>query len=156
MIDFLAEATDIESDLIALRREIHRHPELGRQETRTAELIERELKRLGIATRRVADTGIEGTLTGLLLIPVLFYTYNGALGKSPDWINISIFYVAAAAAFLLEWRLFQTKMATWAHSWIAFAGLLVIGILFVLFTFHAPQLPLFCDPESGQYGIYEP
>ena len=97
-----------------------------------------------------------GTLAGLLLIPVLFYTYNGAFGKSPDWINISIFYVAAAAAFLLEWRLFQTKMATWVHSWIAFAGLLVIGILFVLFTFRSPQLPLFLDPESGQYGIYEP
>ena len=25
-----------------------------------------------------------GTLTGLLLIPVLFYTYNGVFGKSPD------------------------------------------------------------------------
>lgn len=71
MIDFLAEAAAIESDLIALRREIHRHPELGRQETRTAQLVERELNRLGIATRRVADTGVEGTLTGGLPGPMV-------------------------------------------------------------------------------------
>jgi hypothetical protein len=99
---------------------------------------------------------LTGTLTGLLLIPVLFYTYNGAFGKSPDWLNITIFYVSAAGTFLLEWRLFQTKMATWSHSWLAFIGLLLAGSMFVLFTFSTPQLPLFCDPESGQYGIYEP
>ena len=32
-----------------------------------------------------------GMLMGLLSVPVLFYTYNGAFGQSPDWINISIF-----------------------------------------------------------------
>ena len=31
-------------------------------------------------------------LLGLILIPVLFYTYNGVFGKSPDWINIAIIY----------------------------------------------------------------
>ena len=30
-------------------------------------------------------------LLGLLLIPVLFYTYNGAFEQSPDWVNIAIF-----------------------------------------------------------------
>ena len=27
---------------------------------------------------------LRGIILGLLLIPVLFYTYNGAIGKSPD------------------------------------------------------------------------
>lgn len=35
-------------------------------------------------------------LLGLVLIPVLFYTYNGVFGKSPDWINTAIFYFTAA------------------------------------------------------------
>ena len=39
-------------------------------------------------------------LLGLILIPVLFYTYNGVFGKSPDWINIAIFYISAALVFL--------------------------------------------------------
>ena len=43
-------------------------------------------------------------LLGLVLIPMLFYTYNGAFGKSPDWINIAIFYITALLVFLFEER----------------------------------------------------
>ena len=43
---------------------------------------------------------LRSTLLGLVLIPVLFYTYNGVVGKSPDWLNIAIFFVAAAIASL--------------------------------------------------------
>lgn len=50
-----------------------------------------------------------GILTGLVLIPMLFYTYNGAIGKSPDWYNIAIFFISAAVTFILEtWLLKRT------------------------------------------------
>ena len=39
---------------------------------------------------------LRGILLGLVLIPVIFYTYNGVIGQSPDWINIAIFFVSAA------------------------------------------------------------
>ena len=42
------------------------------------------------------------TLTGLVLIPILFYTYTGVWGRSVDWINIAIFFLAALGAFLLD------------------------------------------------------
>lgn len=48
----------------ALRREIHRHPELGFEETRTAAVVERELDELGIEHRRVAKTGVVGVIRG--------------------------------------------------------------------------------------------
>ena len=51
-----------------------------------------------------------GILAGLVLIPVLFYTYNGVFGKSPDFVNIAIFFVSAFAAYLLEWRLFKNNV----------------------------------------------
>ena len=38
---------------------------------------------------------LRGILLGLSLIPVIFYTYNGVIGKSPDWINIAIFLFQA-------------------------------------------------------------
>ena len=92
-------------------------------------------------------------LLGLVLIPVLFYTYNGALGKSPDWINIAIFYISAALAFLREWRAFQKKSKPCKYSTFAFVSLLLIGMMFVVFTFTPPRIPLFQDPLTGNFGI---
>ena len=51
---------------IALRRDIHRHPEMGFEEHRTAALVEAELDELGIEHRRVAGTGVIGVIRGAL------------------------------------------------------------------------------------------
>lgn len=45
-----------------LRREVHRFPELGFQENRTAALVEQELDELGIPHRRIAGTGVVGII----------------------------------------------------------------------------------------------
>ncbi|MDE1146568.1 MAG: amidohydrolase [Azospirillaceae bacterium] len=51
--------------IIAWRRDIHEHPELGNQETRTAALIAKHLKSLGLEVRTgVAKTGIVAVLKG--------------------------------------------------------------------------------------------
>ena len=94
-----------------------------------------------------------GTVTGLVRIPVLFYTYNGVFGKSPDFINIIIFFISAAATFLTESYLFKKNSISCRHPRIAFVALCFIGILFVLFTFKTPQIPIFMDPLTGTYGI---
>ena len=90
---------------------------------------------------------------GLVLIPVLFYTYNGAFGKSPDWVNIAIFYVTALLVFLFEWWVFKKELPACKYSWLAFAAIFLISVLFVVFTFAPPQIPLFQDPLTGTYGI---
>ena len=93
------------------------------------------------------------TVLGLALIPVLFYTYNGMFGKSPDWVNIAIFYVAAAAAFGFERWAFRHNRLQWKYPQLALGVLILIGILFVFFTFWTPKIPLFQDPVTGGYGI---
>lgn len=94
-----------------------------------------------------------GILTGLVFIPVLFYTYNGAFGKSPDWLNISIFFIAAALTFWLETRLFKNNRLRCGAPCLAFFVICLIGVLFIVFTFAPPQLPLFKDPLTAKYGI---
>ena len=93
-----------------------------------------------------------GMAAGLLFIPITFYTYNGAVGKSPDWLNIGIYFAAAALAFLAETRLFRKDALTLRRPWIAAAALALIGALFVIFTFVPPKIPLFRDPLTGGYG----
>ena len=96
---------------------------------------------------------LRGILLGLVLIPLIFYTYNGAIGKSPDFINIAIFFVSAAIAYLYETRLLYTERVHFCVPKAAIAALSVLALLFVLFTFRAPHLPLFRDPLTGTYGI---
>ena len=92
-------------------------------------------------------------LLGLVLIPALFYTYNGVLGKSPDWINIAIFYISALLVFLFELWAFKQDLARCKYSRLAFAVICLVGVLFIVFTFTPPQIPLFQDPLTGIYGI---
>jgi hypothetical protein len=96
---------------------------------------------------------LRGTLLGLALIPVLFYTYNGVIGESPDWINIAIFFIAAAFAYLYETHLFIKGDIPCRSSKLPIAVLCSIAILFVIFTFITPEIGIFKDPLTGNYGI---
>jgi amidohydrolase len=58
-------ADKIEQKVIAWRRDIHEHPELGNQEVRTAALIAKHLQSLGIEVKTaVGVTGVVGILKG--------------------------------------------------------------------------------------------
>ncbi len=96
---------------------------------------------------------LRGTLLGLGLIPVLFCTYNGVIGKSPDWLNIVIFFVSVAIAYLYEARLFNLNKLSCKFSRLAIALLCVIALIFVVFTFATPEIAIFKDPLTGTYGI---
>lgn len=96
---------------------------------------------------------LKGILLGIMLIPILFYTYNGAIGRSPDWINIAIFFISAAIAYIYETRQFNNKVTICRNPKLAIALLCVIAVLFVVFTFLTPKLGIFKDPLTSTYGI---
>ena len=63
--DVIAAMKPYEAALIAIRRDIHRNPEVGFQETRTAALVASKLREYGITvTEGIARTGVVGTLQG--------------------------------------------------------------------------------------------
>lgn len=93
-----------------------------------------------------------GILTGLILIPVFFYTYLGIFGKSTAWFNILIFFISAAAAYLLETILLKRAVCSSLQS-VCVVLLCVLAVMFAVFTFYPPKIPLFQDPISGTYGI---
>ncbi len=96
---------------------------------------------------------LRGILCGLTLIPILFYTYNGVIGRSPDWINIAIFFISAAIAYFYEARLFHKDDIPCGSSLLAFIALCAIALLFIIFTFSTPEIGIFRDPMTGAYGV---
>ena len=57
-------ADKLKNEIVSWRREIHKYPEIGLEETRTGNLVAKELERHGIEVTRVAKTGVLGTLKG--------------------------------------------------------------------------------------------
>ena len=96
---------------------------------------------------------LRGILLGITLIPVIFYTYNGVVGKSPDWFNIAIFFICAAIAYLYETRLFKAEKLRCRSSKAAIAALVTVALLFIIYTFLTPEIGIFKDPLTGTYGI---
>ena len=96
---------------------------------------------------------LHGMSLGLILIPLLFYTYNGVIGRSPDWLNIAIFFISAFIAYCYETILFESEKIKCRSPKLCVLIILSIAALFVLFTFFTPKLGIFKDPLSSSYGI---
>jgi amidohydrolase len=71
LIDTAAQA--VEARVIAWRRDLHQHPELGNREFRTAAIVIAHLQQLGLDDVRpeVAHTGVVGVLKGALPGPTV-------------------------------------------------------------------------------------
>ena len=62
---FLAEAQELAEEIVAIRRDLHMHPELGFQEVRTARIVAEKLGELGYEVMSgVGKKGVVGLLTG--------------------------------------------------------------------------------------------
>ena len=95
-----------------------------------------------------------GILTGLLLIPMLYYTYTGALGIHLSWVDISIYFIAAAAAYFLETKVIRRCSCPYvALEWGAMLLVWLLAFIFLLTTYAPPHLPIFQDPVTLTYGL---
>jgi hypothetical protein len=94
---------------------------------------------------------------GIYLIPitivVLYYAYTAILGHGLLIVDIAIFVVAVVVGQLVSYRLLTASPLPGRLNRFAPIALVVLGILFVLFTFYPPQSPLFRDSVTGGYGI---
>ena len=96
---------------------------------------------------------LKGILIGMALIPTLYYTYTGIIGKTGDWFNVVIFFCVTGVVYFLETKMFLENKSCRISSEYAFVILCLIGVVFFVFTFYPPNIPLFQDPMSKTYGI---
>jgi hypothetical protein len=94
---------------------------------------------------------------GIYLMPitivVLFYSYKSILGYGLLIADIAIFVIAVIVGQLVSYKLLTASPLPAKLNRFAPIALVVLGILFVVFTFYPPQVPLFRDSVTGGYGI---
>ncbi len=77
MMDFLAKAKELNDFTVSMRRDFHRHPELGFEEIRTAGIVADTLRELGLeVTTGVGKTGVVGLLEGAKKSPVILLRFD--------------------------------------------------------------------------------
>lgn len=85
-------------------------------------------------------------LLGMIITVVLFYTYTGIYGKNSDGMNILIYFVSMAAAYLSSYRTIRSKKMYGVPQKVGFWGFVVLLFLFMLFSVFPPDIGLFRSP----------
>ena len=95
-----------------------------------------------------------GVIVGMTTILSIFYTYTGIIGKNIDAVNILSFFIGVSVAFLVDSKMQKSNtFDDLYYNVIGISLFVLLTIMFVLFTFAPPLIPLFKDPISDTYGI---
>ncbi len=89
----------------------------------------------------------------LLLIVGLYYGYTGILGESVLFLDITIFVVAVLAGQYVSYRLLTGDERSPLLNTVAPIIIIVLAVLFVVFTFSPPHYALFQDSVTGGFGV---
>ena len=86
-------------------------------------------------------------IAGMLSIVVMFYTYQGVLGKNIDFLNILIYFLGVIMTVYIMQRILKTQSySSGTANVISLFFLLLTAILFVSFSFNPPSLGIFLPP----------
>ena len=86
---------------------------------------------------------VASVVSGIILIPLLFYFYTGAFGIESLLIDIFIFFLSILLAQLIAMHFYKYSKGIkpiWSIN-----ILLLIFAIYILFTFLPPSLPIFTD-----------
>lgn len=85
---------------------------------------------------------------GMLTIVTLFYTINGVLGYSIDFINIAIYYVSIIVMLIKREKIIrEKKFSLNLFNWFFILVGLIIAISFIIFTYNPLSYGIFTNPD---------
>ena len=87
---------------------------------------------------------ILGSLLGITLIIVLFYTYSGIIGFNVAFADISIFFISVITSFYIVYKATVSCKINDYSTILKFVQIIII-CLFIIFTFFPPNIPLFIE-----------
>lgn len=93
----------------------------------------------------VTSSLYSGVLLSTFLIPVIFYTYTGIIGRNYTVLDISTFVLSVLVAFIAVYRLTLSGKTDPYSSYLQFC-VFITAVLFFLFTYHPPNIGIFISP----------
>ncbi|MFP4698452.1 MAG: DUF6512 family protein [Eubacteriales bacterium] len=88
-----------------------------------------------------------------LIVMVGYYTYSGILGYHVLWLDILIGIIAIFIAQTIAYKILNNNIKSKLSNQLWFIIILILVIIFSLFTYNPPKIDLFKDNQTGQYGI---
>ena len=102
-------------------------------------------RKLRLDSPCVTSALLFGTLLSTLLIPVIFYTYSGILGKNFLILDIATFIISVLLAFAAIYRLILSCKAE-PYTQTLKLLILITGICFLVFTYYPLKIGIFINP----------
>ena len=103
------------------------------------------------------NTWIVSAAVSLVVAPLsvvlLFYSYTGALGVESVFVDIFLVFVCYFLALCVASHFRKYSDPNKRVAIVAVIAIAVTFILFLVFTFNPPQLPIFYDTLTKTYGI---
>lgn len=98
-----------------------------------------------------------GKLKAVYIMPItiimLYYTYTGIIGKHFIWMDIGIAFIGAILAQYISYSTIISSKDFKKRQSLSLVFIVIGIIVFTVFVFSPPKLPLFFDKKANQYGI---
>lgn len=95
----------------------------------------------------IVPSMLTGTLLCTVLIPIIFYTCTGIVGKHSFLLDIGTFVLSILIAFYTIYRLtLSCKMER--YSFLLYTIIFIFLICFMRFAYYPPNIGLFTEPPS--------
>ncbi len=108
-------------------------------------------KQLSIDKNKWFTAAFAAVLTMIITIPTIFYFYTEAFGVEVLWVDILILLISNIIGQIIGLHIYRySKGIKW---YVAIKFICLIIILYGIFTFYPPHIPIFKDGPTGTYGI---
>ncbi len=96
-------------------------------------------------------------VTALYFIPLFivstYYTYTGIIGHHYLWVDLLIAFMSGLFAQSISYKLITSKKNYKVLKNISILLIILPILVFSIFTFKPPHIPLFFDKNTNSYGI---
>lgn len=93
--------------------------------------------------------------TVMSVITIFHYIYTGIFDNHSVWFSIAIFYIAILLAQIFSYKEVTSKDVNIKYEEISKYLVIMIFIMFVIFTFIPPKIDIFRDEVTSTYGVFE-